>query len=132
MSHIMIQLIPYDGKPIKISETAARQSETLKDILDNVSEGNDIDIPIPNVQYEVLKKIVEYCEKHGSNDSTIIYDMLFLDQPETMVKAIGYASHYLMIEPLTELTAKETARFLERQSTAKMKEFLDIYSDEED
>ncbi|KAJ4975616.1 hypothetical protein NE237_000722 [Protea cynaroides] len=68
MSSTKIFLKSSDDKTFEIDETAARASETLKNIID----GGCLDgvIPLPNVSSNILPKVIEYCKKHGGDNGS--------------------------------------------------------------
>ncbi len=128
----MVRLISGEGKSVWISSGALKESKTLDDMMCEFEDDGDLELPVPNVDTNVLEKIVDYCEYHSSHEQTGIYDSLYFSQSEDFVEGILLAAHYLDIESLVDLAAKEAAKYIEGKDTRAMKEFLGIESDEEE
>ncbi|KAL2894637.1 SKP1-like protein 4 [Bienertia sinuspersici] len=62
----MITLTSSDGQDFLVEEKVALQSQTIKNVMENLDEDNNNNdkIPLPNVTATILAKVVEYCNKH--------------------------------------------------------------------
>ncbi|TVU03906.1 hypothetical protein EJB05_50516, partial [Eragrostis curvula] len=60
----MIALVSSDNERFEVSEEAASQSQTIRNMIeDGCADGG---IPLPNVTSSVLAKVLEYCNKHAA------------------------------------------------------------------
>jgi S-phase kinase-associated protein 1 len=111
----MITLKSSDGKTVKVKEASARLSKTIGNIIDD-GRGDEA-IPLPDVSYKTLKKVVEYCDKHADEKSDTDeqkeelknWDKAFIDElaedDDSLVKVI-MASNYLKIDGLHNLASQ--------------------------
>ena len=58
-----ITLTSSDGKLFEVEEAVARQSQTIKHLIEDGCADNGI--PVPNVTSKTLAKVIEYCRKHA-------------------------------------------------------------------
>uniref|UniRef100_A0A0E0EEN5 SKP1 component POZ domain-containing protein n=1 Tax=Oryza meridionalis TaxID=40149 RepID=A0A0E0EEN5_9ORYZ len=111
----MITLESSDGEAVKVKEASARLSKTIGNIIDD-GRGDEA-IPLPDVSYKTLKKVVEYCDKHADEKSDTDeqkeglknWDKAFIDElaedDDSLVKVI-MASNYLKIDGLHNLASQ--------------------------
>lgn len=59
----MVTLTSSDGREFVVSEVAARESQTIRDMMDD--DFVITSIPLPNVDPKTLAKVMEYCLKHA-------------------------------------------------------------------
>ncbi|KAF7110791.1 hypothetical protein CFC21_110868 [Triticum aestivum] len=58
----MIMLKSSDGKEFEVEEVVAMESQTNRHMIED--DCTDKAIPIPNINSEILSKVIEYCNKH--------------------------------------------------------------------
>jgi len=51
-----------DGNDFEVDEKVAMESNTIKHMLEDLSDSEAI--PLPNVTGKILSKVIEYCKKH--------------------------------------------------------------------
>ena len=51
-----------DGNDFEVDEDVAMESNTIKNMLEDLSDSEAI--PLPNVTGKILSKVIEYCKKH--------------------------------------------------------------------
>merc|ERR1711977_124472 len=69
--NIQITLISNDGVAIKVDKAVAEKSMLIKNMMEDLGEGAlNTDVPIPNVNESVLKKVIEWCEHHKLDSDT--------------------------------------------------------------
>ena len=60
-----IKLQSYDGEIFQVDLEIARQSLTIKTMLEDLDiTDNEETVPLPNVSAEILKKIIEWATQH--------------------------------------------------------------------
>ncbi|KAF5728272.1 SKP1-like protein 1A isoform X5 [Tripterygium wilfordii] len=127
-----IILISCEGERFEVDEAVARQSQTVKHMIeDNCSEGG---IPTPNVSSAILAKVIEYCKKHvessKDDEDLTAWDTKFvtvLDQSTLL--DLTLAANYLDIKDLLELTCQAWADFIKDESPEEVRQILDIKND---
>jgi len=73
MTEIKINLESSDGKVYTVDKEIATKSQLINNMLEDVDDDNNENIPLPNVTGEILEKVIEYCEHHR-NDKVDEYD----------------------------------------------------------
>ena len=68
MASTTIALQSSDGEKFEVPKEIARKSVTIKTMLEDLGLDDDDSnceaVPLPNVVGSVLKKVIEWCEKH--------------------------------------------------------------------
>lgn len=66
-----IKLQSLDGEVFEVDVEIAKQSVTIKTMLEDlgVDEDEDEAIPLPNVNAAILKKVIQWCTYHKVNYS---------------------------------------------------------------
>jgi len=140
MSEDMVTLQSQDGMDVTVARKVAELSKTVKNLIDDA--GIEDPIPLPNVEGNILLKVVEYMKHYTENpvveskdekaDKTTDisgWDLEYcqLDQP-TLFKVI-LASNYLDIEPLLNLTCKSVASLIRGRTPSEIKATFNITGD---
>jgi S-phase kinase-associated protein 1 len=60
----MLTLISSDLEKFEVEESAARESRTIGNMIEDSCADNDI--PLPNVNARILAKVIVYCRKHAA------------------------------------------------------------------
>ncbi len=116
-----------EGERIGVDLAVVRKSNILKSIVEDTDcEG---EIPIPNTQLNILKKILEYCEHYRDSEPNKIkqplvsmdlaengvneWDIKFIDleRPDDLIDLI-VAANFLDIESLINLACAKIASFI--------------------
>ncbi|KAF7794502.1 hypothetical protein EIP86_005636 [Pleurotus ostreatoroseus] len=141
----MVLLAPCDGEPINVTRQVAEHSVVLKNMLEDLGEG-DQPIPLPNVSCSILRKVLEYCEHHcgeplpavdpGNEDyaykqtMTIDeWDSNFLDVDQELLFQIIIAANYLEIKPLLDAGCKTVANMMRGKTTDELRIMFNIGND---
>ena len=107
--------------------------------------GTEEEIPLPNVKFAILKKVMEYCEKHRndnppeiekplktSNLSDLVdaYDAKFIDLEnlEELFEII-LAANYLDIKSLLDLSCAKVASLIKGKSPEEIRKIFNIEND---
>ncbi|PVU86045.1 hypothetical protein BB559_005626 [Furculomyces boomerangus] len=139
----MVVLKGSDGQLFVVERPIAEKSALIKSMLEDVGESDD-PIPIPNVNSEVLKKIIEYCEYHKNDvvpaadtyddaanisDKISPWDKNFMNVDQEMLFELLTASNYLDIKPLLDLGCKTVANMMKGKSAEEIRKLFNITSD---
>jgi len=132
-----ITLTSFDGETFEIEEAVAMESQTIKHLIDDVS--NDTGIPIPNVTGKILAKVIEYCKKHVESarsnekppeDELKKWDTEFLQVDQNTFFDLMLAANYLNIKSLLDLTCKTVAdMMMEAKTPEAIREKFNIKND---
>ncbi|XXH05513.1 hypothetical protein Hte_011943 [Hypoxylon texense] len=148
-----LTLMSQDGTKITISRKAARYSQILEDLMEDLCESEtELPIPLDAIDGASLAIIVEWCEHHAvapaepsddedswsSEDSwyksrrTRIpeWDAEFLasKDKETIFDILN-AANYMNVQPLLDYAIKTLARNLIGMNTEQMREYLNVTND---
>jgi len=139
-----ITLVSNDQVPIKVDRQVAMKSVLIKNMIDDLGEGATTDVPIPNVNESVLRKVIEWCEHH-KNDATPVgdddsdsrkkttdieeWDQKFMQVDQEMLFEIILASNYLDIKPLLDVGCKTVANMIKGKSPEEIRKTFNITND---
>ena len=107
--------------------------------------GTEEEIPLPNVKFQILKKVMEYCEKHRNdnppeiekplktsnlNELVDAYDAKFIDLEnlEELFEII-LAANYLDIRSLLDLSCAKVASLIKGKSPEEIRKIFNIEND---
>ena len=132
-----MRLISSDGRSFQTSMSVMKISTTLNSMMDASEEDDidDADVPVPNVNGEILHEIVRYCERHANdpkksisavNDDAEKDDELMSRPMASFVKELLFAAHYLDISNLTDLCCKAIGKYLDGSEADEVRAFLGI------
>ncbi|KAF4620209.1 hypothetical protein G7Y89_g14612 [Cudoniella acicularis] len=140
-----ITLLSNDGMSVSVDRTVAERSMLIKNMLEDLGEGAiTSDIPIPNVNESVLKKVIEWCEHHKNDPPTAPdddsdsrkkttdieeWDQKFMQVDQEMLFEIILASNYLDIKPLLDVGCKTVANMIKGKSPEEIRKTFNITND---
>uniref|UniRef100_A0A803LSU8 SKP1-like protein n=1 Tax=Chenopodium quinoa TaxID=63459 RepID=A0A803LSU8_CHEQI len=113
----------------KIDENAARLSQTLKFMIEDLGDSNNL-IPVPNVNSKILSKVIEYCNKHvvadnpeskTAEDEIKQWDKDFLKVDQETLFELILAANYLNIKGLLDLTCQAIADIIKSKSPEEVR-----------
>jgi len=126
-----------------LEKAVAERSILIKNMLEDVGE-IDQAIPIPNVNENVLKKVIEWCEHHRTDPpppadddsdsrkkSSDIeeWDQKFMQVDQEMLFEIILAANYLDIKPLLDVGCKTVANMIKGKSPEEIRKTFNIQND---
>lgn len=137
-----VTLMSSDGQVFTLSVIVAKQSETVKNLIEDAGIENAI--PLPNIKGDVLKRVVEYCVWHHEHpqlkteekkdekrtDDIVGWDMEFckLMKQEELFELI-LAANYLDIKELLDLTCKTVANMIKGKTPDEIRKTFNIKND---
>jgi S-phase kinase-associated protein 1 len=111
---------------------------------DAEEEGESIEIPLPNVKSQVLRKVIEFCEHHLQEPMTEIEKPLksqnmvdvvqkwyadFVDLEQVLLFELILAANYMDIKPLLDLTCATVASMIKGKSPEDIRATFNITND---
>lgn len=142
-SNQKVQLISADGVSYEVDVVVAQQSQLLKHMMEDI-DGDFLEIPVPNVQSNVLKKVLEYMEYHKEDPQSNLsedgiarakandicpWDQKFLQVDQEMLFEIILTANYLDIRPLLEVGCRTVANMIKNKSPEEIRKTFNIQND---
>lgn len=133
-----------DGEKLSVDLDVVNKSTILKNMIEDT--GKDGDIPIPNIQLPILKKIIEFCEHYKSSNPKEIrkplvsskltennvdeWDAAFIemDKVDDIIDLV-IAANFLDIESLVALGCAKIATFIKGKSVEEIRDVFGIQND---
>ncbi|CCD69372.1 Skp1-related protein [Caenorhabditis elegans] len=144
---IMYKVESSDGQVYEISDEAVKQSNTLSNLI-STCVANDVasmdPIPITNVTGNIMKMVIEWCEKHKGetlpveddsvpkNITVPEWDTNFLKIDNDVLFDLIVASNFLDVPGLMSYACKMVANMAIGKSPDEMRVLFAIPTDEED
>jgi len=139
----MVKLKSSDGEVFTIDYRAAMCSTTIKTMFDDLGmdDGEEVPIPLPNVDAITLKKVIEWVEHHKDDpvpteddekkedDLFSTWDAQYLRVDENTIFELTLAANYLHINGLLNLTCKVIANMLRGKTPEWCREHFGIVND---
>ena len=113
-----IKLQSSDGEVFPVDVEIAKQSVTIKTMLEDLGgmEDGDEVVPLPNVNAAILKKVIQWSTYHKDDpdqekktDDIISWDNDFLKVDQGTIFELTLAANYLDIKGLLDVTCKTVA-----------------------
>ncbi|KAI6250752.1 E3 ubiquitin ligase complex SCF subunit sconC [Erysiphe necator] len=140
-----ITLVSNDGASITVDTQVAIKSVLIKNMIEDLGDAvSENDVPIPNVNESVLKKVIEWCEHHKNDPVTSTdddsdsrkkttdieeWDQKFMQVDQEMLFEIILASNYLDIKPLLDVGCKTVANMIKGKSPEEIRKTFNITND---
>lgn len=140
-----ITLVSNDGASITVDTQVAIKSILIKNMIEDLGDAvSENDVPIPNVNEAVLKKVIEWCEHHKNDPVTSAdddsdsrkkttdieeWDQKFMQVDQEMLFEIILASNYLDIKPLLDVGCKTVANMIKGKSPEEIRKTFNITND---
>ncbi|OTA64032.1 E3 ubiquitin ligase complex SCF subunit scon-3 [Hypoxylon sp. EC38] len=134
-----------DGQFVTISREAAKNSQLLTDLMEDLSE-DEVELPIPiQADKETLMKVVQWCELQIQQEE--VEEKVEEEKPKLPAPiplwakdffeglsqdeafAVITAANFLDIQLLIQCTAKHIANQIKGMSTEEMREYFHIEND---
>jgi S-phase kinase-associated protein 1 len=141
---VMINLVSNDGATITVEKSVAEKSMLIKNMAEDLGDEVLTDVPIPNVNEAVLRKVIEWCEHHKGDPAPAAdddsdsrkkttdideWDQKFMQVDQEMLFEIILASNYLDIKPLLDVGCKTVANMIKGKSPEEIRKTFNITND---
>ncbi|KAL3529949.1 hypothetical protein ACH5RR_009271 [Cinchona calisaya] len=131
----MIVLKSSDGETFELEEAVARESQTIKHMIEDNCANTCI--PLPNVTSNILAKVIEYLNKHvatkpsssDSEESLNTFDTDFVKVDHGTLLDLIMAANYLDIKSLLNLTCQTVADMIKDKKPEEIRAFFNIVND---
>jgi len=140
-----IKLQSSDGEIFEVDVEIAKQSVTIKTMLEDLGmdEEEDEPVPLPNVNAAILKKVIQWCTYHKDDppppeddenkekrtDDISSWDAEFLKVDQGTLFELILAANYLDIKGLLDVTCKTVANMIKGKTTEEIRKTFNIKND---
>ncbi|RID56995.1 hypothetical protein BRARA_F00402 [Brassica rapa] len=126
-----------DGHIFEVEEAVALQSQTIANMIEDDCVDNEI--PIPNINGEILSKVIVYCKKHvvlpdGDSSSSAkeelkAWDAEFMKTDQSTLFNLILAANFLNIKNLLDLGCQTVADMITGKTPEEIRTVLNIEND---
>lgn len=138
-----LKLESSDGETFTIDSDVIRQSQTIDNMMQDLPEqGDDEAIPLPNVNGNILQKVIEWCKHHKNDppaqeddetekrtDDIPSWDQEFLKVDQGTLFELIMAANYLDIKRLLDLCCKNIANMIKGKTAEEIRKTFNIKND---
>jgi len=140
-----IRLQSSDGEVFKVDTSIAKQSVTIKTMLEDlgVQEDGEEIVPLPNLNAAILKRVVQWCTHHKDDpsppedeenkekrtDDISSWDADFLKVDQGTLFELILAANYLDIKGLLDVTCKTVANMIKGKAPEDIRKTFNIKND---
>ncbi|KAI3949294.1 hypothetical protein MKW98_023231 [Papaver atlanticum] len=148
----MIILKSADDKEFEVEESILMISKTLKHMIEDGCDGNEVPIPLPNVTGEVLEKVIVFLKRHApameflygpaakdlekEEFEKAAHDLMNFDtefikgiESDQMIFDLIFVGNYLAIKNLMDLTCEVVAQKMMKMTPDQVRDYLRIEND---
>jgi len=145
MSAPTIKLQSSDHVEITVDRQVAERSILIKNLLEDIGDQTvDEAVPIPNVNEQVLNKVIEWCTHHKGDPPSSTeddadsrkkttdideWDQKFMQVDQEMLFEIILAANYLDIKALLDVGCKTVANMIKGKSPEEIRKTFNIQND---
>merc|ERR1719244_1280499 len=141
----MIRLKSSDGEVFPVDVEIAKQSVTIKTMLDDlgIEDDDEEPVPLPNVNAAILKKVIQWCTHHKDDpplpeddenrdkrtDDIDPWDQEFLKVDQGTLFELILAANYLDIKGLLDVCCKTVANMIKGKTPEEIRKTFNIKND---
>ncbi|AXN91156.1 putative BTB domain containing protein [Namao virus] len=141
----IIKLQSSDGEVFEVDVEIAKQSITIKTMMEDLGMDDEDDdpVPLPNVNASVLKNVIRWCTHHKDDapfveedetkerrtDDIPVWDQEFLNVAQDVLFDIILAANYLDIKGLLDVTCKTVANMIKGKTPEEIRKTFNIEND---
>ena len=146
---MQIKLQSCDGQSFPVDVEIAKKSITIKTMLEDLgieeegTEGTDNQVPLPNMNAPILKKVIEWATQHkddlpppkedGNTQRRTVdipeWDQDFLKVDQGTLFELILAANYLDIKGLLDVTCKTVANMIKGKTPEEIRKTFNIKND---
>ena len=131
-----VVLVPPDGQRVEVPRNVAEMSVLIKEMLADDEDDEAPEIPLPNVNKDILDKVIEFCKHHvndpmpeiekplkSNNMADVVpeWDANFIDVEQSTLFAIILAANYLDLPNLLDLSCAKVASMIKGKSPEEIR-----------
>lgn len=118
----------------------ARMSGTIANMLDDIDDDVESDIPIPNIKGDIMKRVVDFCAEHpdaplNPTDEQQLemrtkplegWDLDFVRVPLATLFEMILAANFLDLKPMLDVTCKAVAEMIKGKTPDEIKKVFGV------
>ncbi|PWY85708.1 E3 ubiquitin ligase SCF complex, Skp subunit [Aspergillus sclerotioniger CBS 115572] len=138
----LLTFVSADNVHIEVERDVAERSLLIKNMLEDLGDATE-EIPIPNVNEPVLRKVIEWCRHHKNDPPSTTededsrrkttdideWDQKFTQVDQEMLFEIILAANYLDIKGLLDVGCKTVANMIKGKSPEEIRKTFNIQND---
>jgi len=139
-----VNLVSKEGNTYEVPIAVAKMSKLVETTIDEESDEDVQEIPLPNVKTAVLAKVIEYCTHYKSEPMTPIQTPLksakieevvqkwyadFVKVEQVLLFELVTAANFMDIKPLLDLTCFAVAVMIKGKSADEIRKIFNISND---
>lgn len=139
-----IKLKSSDGEVFDVDQEVAKASVTIKTMLEDIGGDDDEEVPLPNVNSSILKRVIDWATYHKDDppappddeesrerrtDDISQWDQDFLKVDQGTLFELIQAANYLDIKGLLDVTCKTVANMIKGKSPEEIRKTFNIKND---
>ena len=129
---------------MEVARNVAEMSVLIKEMLADDEDEESPEIPLPNVQKDILDKVIEFCTHHvndpmpeiekplkSNNMADVVpeWDATFIDMEQSTLFAIILAANYLDLPALLDLSCAKVASMIKGKTPEEIRKTFNIVND---
>mmetsp|Transcript_35278 Transcript_35278/g.43187 ORF Transcript_35278/g.43187 Transcript_35278/m.43187 type:complete len:167 (+) Transcript_35278:108-608(+) len=139
-----VNLVSKEGDTYEVPIPVAKMSKLVETTIDEETDEDVQEIPLPNVKAAVLAKVIEYCTHYKSEPMTPIQTPLksarieevvqkwyadFVKVEQVLLFELVTAANFMDIKPLLDLTCFAVAVMIKGKSADEIRKIFNISND---
>ena len=124
----MSTLLSSDMRPLEVDDDSIKQSRTIRNIIEESTVEDDV-IPVPNVTFDILRKVVEFCDFHVSehtSEEIAEFEKHFLPADTGVLLDIITAANFLDVPKLLDRLCSTVANMLRGKKPEEIRQILNV------
>jgi S-phase kinase-associated protein 1 len=132
-------LVAPDGQRVEVARNVAEMSVLIKEMLADDEDEDVPEIPLPNVQKDILDKVIEFCTHHvndpmpeiekplkSNNMADVVpeWDANFIDVEQSTLFSIILAANYLDLPNLLDLSCAKVASMIKGKTPEEIRKYV--------
>lgn len=137
-------LVTAEGDKVVVEKAVAVMSVLVKEMLSDVEDESDNEIPLPNVKKDILNLVLDFCRHHAndpmpeiekplksSNMSEVVseWDAKFIDVEQSVLFELILASNFMDIKSLLDLACAKVASMIKGKTPEEIRQTFGIVND---
>ena len=125
----MITLISKDGQDFQIEENVGFKCETIKNLIEDGLASSDSEIPISDINGNILQKVIEYGTYRFKNDFNEEWNTQFCNMSQTDLFDTILAANYLEYVELLDTCCTAIAKMISGKTPQEIRKIFNIQND---
>jgi len=124
----MRTLLSSDMRTVEVDDDSIKQSKTIRNIIEESSVEDGV-IPVPNVTFDILSKVVEFCDFHVREhtlEEIEEFEQDFFPEDVNVLSDIIIAANFLDVPNLLDKLCSVVANMLRGKKPEEIRHILNV------